>query len=76
MFGWMVEAVYGVDNRTVRSGTRDAIVREFADGGIVWRPNPGECMEQDAFKVFVKEINAASGLEWVRRLVKRTGASE
>jgi len=56
MLSWLVEAVYGVDNRTVRTGTRDAIVREYASGGILWRPIPGECMEQDAFKVFVNEI--------------------
>jgi hypothetical protein len=33
-------------------------------------------MEQDVFKVFVNEINAASGPEWIRRLVKRTGTSK
>lgn len=36
--GWVIEDIKKIKNRAVRTGTRDAIIRDFAHGGIDWCP--------------------------------------
>ncbi|MGH8503371.1 MAG: hypothetical protein ACREVE_13040 [Gammaproteobacteria bacterium] len=56
LLGWVVGRIRGIENRALRAGTRDAIVREFAVAGIAWRPDAADWFDRDDFRDYMHDI--------------------
>ncbi len=54
--GWVIEDIKKVKNREVRTGTRDAIIRDFARGGIDWCPLAIDSLDNVSFALSMEDF--------------------
>ena len=54
--GWVIEDIKKIKNRGVRTGTRDAIIRDFSHGGIDWCPFGIDSLDDVSFALSVEDF--------------------